>query len=313
MSSRSTDYWAPLDANPENPDWREDHEAVTSAFAGMQGKGWLRANCPRCEDKTGKPDKRASLGYNTATGGYHCQKCGLKGKLTEQEREELPNTEAEPEEEALPGKPTDPEPCWGYQPLYEGPSAELSAFDLARTYYEGRGLSSEVGRETGVGSSTWGMNQHRILIPFPDYQNPERLKGWVSRYYLGKRTPDGSSVYRYARRFDRATYLYNEPALYEDGAPPVYVVEGALDAHALWPDAVAVLGKPLPFHVECFQRALRPVVIVLDGDAHEEGWALAMKLKFLGVRAASVRLPPGKDPDEVDRDWLDYEAALSLA
>ena len=174
----------------------------------------------------------------------NCQKCGIKGRLTEVEREELPYTEGQPEEEQLPGKPEDPEPAWGYQPIFEEPAASASMLQPARAYYLGRGLSAEVGKATGVGSATWGVNQGRIVVPLPDYQRPGKWRGWVGRDYTGK-LPAHFPTYRYARRFARATYLYNEPVLYEEVDDPVFVVEGTLDAHALWPDAVALLGKPL--------------------------------------------------------------------
>lgn len=314
MSDR---YWEPLERESvrenDNPDWREDHEAVVDAFAGKSGTGWLRVNCPRCEDKTGKPDKRASLGYNTATGGYNCQKCGMKGRLTDDERDELPYTEpARANEEQLPGAAEDPEPPWGYQPIFDGPAATADVFASARAYYLGRGLTAAVGQATGVGASTWGVNRDRIIVPLPDYERPGKLRGWAGRAYRAMPDlPDGTQppTYRYARRFDRKQYLYNEPVLYEEGDEPVYAVEGTLDAHALWPDAVALLGKPLEYHVRCMRQALRPVVIVLDGDAWEEGLALALKLQFMGARAGAVRLEPGKDPDEVDRDALDLAAS----
>ena len=48
------------------------------------------------------------------------------------------------------------------------------------------------------------------------------------------------------------------------------------------------------------------------GDAWEEGWALAMRLRLHGMRAGSVRLPPRKDPDQVDPAWLRAAARASL-
>lgn len=312
-------YWDALEAVPDGFDreaWEEDRKAVLAAFAGKHGRGWLRVNCPRCEPKTGKPDKKASLGYNTATGGYNCFKCGTTGKLLESERDELPRLEGAAEEEQLPGDAEAPEPCWGYIPVFAGEGLAMAALQPTRDYYLGRGLTPEAGAAAGVGGATWGMNQGRLLVPLPDYERPEaRWRGWVGRAFRAMPPlADGSTppVYRYARRFRRETYLYNEPALYEETDAPVFVVEGTLDAISLWPDAVALLGKPLEFHKQLLARARRPVAVCLDGDAHEEGWSLAMYLRFMGARAGSIRLPPTKDPDEMERDWLDMEAIRCL-
>jgi len=90
------------------------------------------------------------------------------------------------------------------------------------------------------------------------------------------------------------------------------VVEGVFDALALYPNAVAVLGKASEAQMEALQESKRPVVIVLDGDAWQEGWAMAARLKFKGQRAGSVRLPPKLDPDEVDPAWLQEEVKKAL-
>ena len=70
---------------------------------------------------------------------------------------------------------------------------------------------------------------------------------------------------------------------------------------------VACLGKPNEAHLALLQEARRPVVVVLDGDAWEEGEALSLRLRFEGLRAGFVRLPPKTDPDEVSPalvwDW----------
>ena len=60
--------------------------------------------------------------------------------------------------------------------------------------------------------------------------------------------------------------------------------------------------------VEALKLAKRPVAIMLDGDAWEESWILAARLRFEGCRAGFVKLPPRTDPDEVPLDWARNEA-----
>lgn len=294
----------------------EEQLLIVDAFAGSKGKGWIRKNCPLCAIKTGKPDKKESMGYNSATGGVNCFKCETRGKLTEEQRQELPFTDpATPDDETAIGPQNLPEPCWGYQPIFEGYGLEAQTFEEARAYFRGRGLTDDVGREAGVGGATWGINQHRIIVPLPDYENPTGpWRGWVGRAFRPMPPlPDGGTppVYRYASRFARGTYLYGAPCLELETDEPVFVVEGTLDRLSLQSrgmDAVALLGKPLEYHVTQLDQRNRPVAVCLDGDAWEEGQALAWHLQHRGAKAGNIRLPPRKDPDEMETGWLLDEA-----
>ena len=106
--------------------------------------------------------------------------------------------------------------------------------------------------------------------------------------------------------------MFNEAALAEVTDEPALVVEGPFDALAYWPQAVAVLGKPTEPQMLTLLRAVRPVVVVLDGDAWQEAEMLAWRLRFEGQRAGWVRLPPMVDPDEVDPAWLREEARRAI-
>ena len=107
--------------------------------------------------------------------------------------------------------------------------------------------------------------------------------------------------------------MYEHRVLHETTEEPAIVVEGVFDALPYFGRALAVLGKPSPWQVEALAATQRPIAVVLDGDAWEQGWALANKLQLAGVRAGSVRLPAGEDPNSVDRNWLLYEAARCVA
>jgi DNA primase len=194
--------------------------------------------------------------------------------------------------------------------FYELASAEgRGALSLApaRKYLLGRGLVDEgVWRQAKVGACVAGRYKDRIVVPV---LSPDNVwQGYVTRDWTGLAV----SPYLYPPRMDRANLLYNHTALNEQTERPVMVVEGVLDALALWPDAVALLGKPSEPQVLALADCPRPVAIVLDGDAWEEGDALAMRLGLEGQRAGSVRLPPKKDPDEVDKAWLAEEVRRCL-
>lgn len=308
-------------------DLNEEWDFVVRAFAGRVGSGWIRANCPLCYEKTGKPDVKASLGLNISTGGYNCFKCESKGRIPEHLRDEIPY--APP----LENQPVAKEPVQlaeGYVRLLDDLwDVPLDSLRPALEYVRNRGVirgyqipDAHIA-EAGIGAGTYGRLLGRLVIPLPDYDAMNMYvrsvddppvyvppwRGWVSRIY----PPYVSDkTYLYAKNLDRDGYLYNEPALWRETSDPVYVVEGTLDVLALWPNAVAVLGKPLDSQIEKLVHARRPVVVALDGDAHEEGLALALKLRFRQQRAGNIRFPPRIDPDEVDRAELEVAAHRSL-
>lgn len=309
-----------------NDEW----DAVADAFDGVAvgRSGWVRQNCFACTTALGVQDKKASLGLNTRNGVYSCFRCGLRGHLPRrwQERVGLDVDESQPDpdlpepvEERLP-----PEPVGSFVPLF-GRAMSLGDphLDAIREYLTGprtqdfrgihcRGLRESALAEAMVGTCRSGKNKHRVVVPIPDLDGmlDRPWRGWVSR-----RVPDMGYLdvpYLYAKDMNREALLYNAYAMLVPTDDPVYIVEGTLDAIALWPDGVAVLGKPLESQLELMLAAERPVAVCLDGDAWEEGWALAMTLAHRGLRAVNVRLPPKTDPDEVDRALLDFVVATAL-
>jgi hypothetical protein len=298
----------------------EEWEYVVRGFSGMSGTQWLRTSCPRCLEQDGKSDGKKSLGYNTRTGGYNCFRCGMKGSLPPTYRDRLgggidPVVHAGPEIVEPVRDP--PENALGYTPLFEGPAYASLIYDRSREYLVGsralkcRGLRESACKEAGIGASIIGKFNNRVIVPIADLDGRLDLpwRGWVSRTVPPARS---TAPYMYAKGMDRIGLLYNAQALLVETSRPVYVVEGTLDAIALWPDAVAVLGKPLESQIELLLAADRPVAVCLDGDAWMEGWALAMSLVHRGKLAVNVRMPPKTDPDEVPREALDecVDAAL---
>jgi DNA primase len=111
-------------------------------------------------------------------------------------------------------------------------------------------------------------------------------------------------TYLYPKGTQRGRLLYNHDALSVETDIPLMIVEGVFDTFPFWPHAAAVLGKPSHLQVAALIQAKRPIAVVLDGDAHDESLALSLRLQFEGVRAGCVKLPPRKDPDEMNKEDL---------
>jgi hypothetical protein len=273
--------------------------AEKSCKEAHQGSGAFRRGiCHACVIRTGKPDRRGSFSFNHATGWYQCFKCAVHGRLDGFEDLEEPEEEDRPEMKAP----------FGFYELCRGDGRGAAALDPARKYLRGRGLTDEqLWREAHVGACIEGFYDGRVVVPVlsPDGD----WLGFVARAWMKKHP----IPYLYPRGMARREVLYNHAALLVRTEKPVFVVEGVLDALALWPDAVAVLGKPSDGQLIALAETPRPVAVALDGDAWAEGEELAMRLELEGQRACNIKLPPKTDPDEVPRAWLDEEARRLLA
>jgi len=279
---------------------REHDQDIISALrhSTLGSSGWYRTRCPFCFDRTGKEDRRGALGVCASSGGYHCFRCGIHGKT------DLPaDLETDMPEDA-PIERVDIEKPEGFFALEH----ERDSFSLkpAWDYMLGRGISDETICAAGIGACVSGFFEARVVVPI----NPTPDGGWLG--YVARDWTDTAELrYRYPKGMKR-DLLYNHDALFVDTDEPVIVVEGVFDALPYWPDAVACLGKPIKEHVDALMLSSRPLAIALDGDAHREGDALAMSLRFEGRRAGFVRLPPKADPNSVDPNWLRKAARESI-
>jgi Toprim-like len=264
-------------------------------------KGWVRANCPWCEDRIGKPDRKQCLGFNAISGRWHCFRCGIGGRTDVDEEQVLLF-----DEEAIKAERVVMEPPESFMPLYEEPGWSSWEGHVPRAYLRGRGIDDDLGFDAGIGACYEGRAKKRVVVPI-FAADQKTWMGWSGRAWF----PGARQKYLYPTGMDREALLYKHDALLIESDDPVFVVEGVFDALAFWPDAVAVLGKPSEGQIEALIVAKRPVVVALDGDAWREGDALALRLRFEGQRAGALRLPPGKDPDEMV-DWVRAEGRKSL-
>ena len=277
----------------------ERDQIVRAALSGAKHRaGWWRNRCPFC---MGSDD---SFSYNPQTSYWHCFRCSTRGKLDGEIEELVAATEANKaknasELEAI-KKPPD-----GFFLLAGDTSHSLAP---ARDYMHSRNIPERVWHEAQVGACAWGPYAGRVVIPnlMPDGS----WFGYTTRVWgkpLNKKLK-----YKYPRGSWRGDVLHNQPALHGDSEELLYVVEGAFDALFLWPHAVAVLGMPSERQISMLTTTRRPLCVVLDADAWEQGWSVAMRLRLEGCTAGCVRLLDGADPDEVDQAWLWEEARASF-
>jgi DNA primase len=284
---------------------RRDQRVLEALQQDAKLRGaWWRSDCPFCEERVGKAGTDKTLSVHSNGGGFHCFRCGVKGRVTLPE--DLVVERAIVPTQALRAGIDPPE---GFMSLSTEPGCSALSLEPARRYLASRGLSEDIIADAGIGACANGLYGGRVVVPVFAEDNATWL-GFSSRLWM--KNCDKRRKYRNATGEWKATTIYNPNALMVETDEHCYVVEGCFDALSLWPDAVAVLGDATDTQVAMLAKARRPLVVVLDGDAWTKGWALAMKLRLEGLRAGSVQLPVGKDPDEMDPAWLWEEARASL-
>lgn len=275
-------------------------EMVLAAVDGKptSSTGWRRGACPFCPTKLGKEDRKDCLGVHNG-GGWHCFRCGTKGRL---KSGEVSDDElfAGSDEDWTTGEPE------SFELLFDEEGMSALSLERPRDYLtKTRKLDARVLRRARVGYCSSGRYKNRIVIPI-FRPGDARWRGFVTRIVP---PATAKAAYLYAKDMPRGTFLYNEEVLGEETDAPAIVVEGCLDALALWPDGVAVLGKTSGDQVDILAAARRPIAVAFDPDVSEnDGAILANVLRTKGRSAGFVRLPSGCDPDEVDADWLRAEA-----
>jgi hypothetical protein len=274
-------------------------DLVARAVAGRvpNAKGWIRANCPFCEWRKGSEDKQQSFGVHVTRLWYSCFRCEAKGRLPYDldEWAEFADQYEEPDSEEQPFL----DPPESFVPLAEEPAVSSMTYRRALLYLmRKRQLPLWLIKKVGIGACLEGEFRYRVVVPITDDAG-----SWL--WYVG-RTWFGKS-YKYPQG-DRHGVMFNRAALDEETDVPVLITEGVFDALPYYPYAVACLGKPQDAQLAALAGARRPIVLALDGDAHEEAWAVAMRLRLRGLAHGEIgyaHLPPCRDPaDMPDVDAL---------
>lgn len=296
-------------------DWREQNETVVEILGELRSgaNNWHRAHCPFCVGVLGSDDKRFSFGMRIHTGNYHCFRCGTSGRLREAPEHFGVTGTAEPEELPPPSSIKPPTNC---DALFCEPGASAVTYDHARSYLLRRNFT-EKHWERGqffaclngeyTGPTKTQRVRSRIIMPIFSVDDEKTWVGWVGRDW----TNHAIRKYLYPEGMQRGQILYNHALLDVETDEPVLVMEGILDT-VRYDAAVGCLGKPSRWQTVALKRSKRPVAVCLDGDAWEEGAHLSRVLRLEGLRAGYVKLPPKRDPGDVDPDWLEAEARKCL-
>jgi len=160
-------------------------------------------------------------------------------------------------------------------------------------YMRSRGVSDKVIVQMKAGYTTSDPKYNgRVILPMLSYDGKAGYYGSVTRTIVGKDYRNTPGLLRDA--------MFNEAALWVDTSEPVGIVEAVFGAAKHFPYATAVNGKPTNIQLGILARCQRPLVIMLDGDARSDAYALRQHLELRGKTDVSVSvLPPQTDPGDI--------------
>lgn len=252
------------------------------------GDEWL-AVCPFHDDST------PSMSVNIRKGVYVCYACGAKGRIERMARhlgaDWTPRTALDTLVEDLERLFSPPPPL--------PDERELLRYNMPTNYWtdERHFLSSTV--------RAWELGYDPIMragtIPVRNFSGV--YLGIILRHV----DPNVRPKYLYQRGFSKSEHLFGaHKAKYHNS---IVVVEGALDAIALWDvgaPAVALMGSQVSETQKMLLRTLGPTYVLIATDADEAGRIAgkAVQESLPGeVKVGWYRYPQGvKDPGELPAD-----------
>lgn len=271
--------------------------AASLGIRGPSSRGEYKVCCPFCPSKIGRVDTLYKLQLNKAKGVYYCYRCESKGR-TNLDWIAGPVV-VDQSERPIPVLP----------PEFVGFVGNEASVALApyRTYLQKRNLW-EASLTIKAGACLTGKYAGRVIVPhrlkrFTDL-GEEVVVGFAARAIMKGVEPR----YLYPPGMDRKTHLFGEAfPLTED----LWIVEGPLDALALYPEAVACFGKAVTDEqmdlVVSMAKMHREIIVCLDGDAWEEGRILSVQLYLRGCENVRwCKLPPGEDPGSLGQKVKEF-------
>lgn len=260
---------------------------VAEAFARTNDeREYTYLACPVCQGPDA-PTNRPKLWVRRSDGAFACWRCGVRGFLPGRARSQTADPFDAPTGHQAPSQAA--EDAGRCIPI-GGRSMALTGPQLALTR---RGVPRSVWDDVHLMLAVDGPHKGRVVRHVDPVHSG---LGWTGWDWTGRRLPK----YLTAKGTDRQRYVLGEDVL-RRAREFVVVVEGFFDFLRLWPHAVACLGKPTKGQIERLGMLDVPVVVMLDGDAWREGYAVAEQLRVLGATAYAILLPPTEDPDSIGR------------
>ena len=188
--------------------------------------------------------------------------------------------------------------------LFRRPGVPILKLQITHPYLEKRNISPSLAMSFHMGYCKHGIMKDRIAIPIID----------IERHivaYAGRTVNDSQSPrYLFPKNFKKSQNLFNIQSINSKSIKPVFLVEGFFACiHIVKAgfDAIALMGTTVsPHQLSLMKNTSRPYILMLDGD--EAGRKaipiLENKLNLFQIPFRTVNLMDGKQPDELNEDYL---------
>jgi DNA primase len=155
-----------------------------------------------------------------------------------------------------------------------------------------------------MGYCKHGIMKDRIAIPIMD----------IEQYivaYAGRAVNDNQSPrYLFPKNFKKSQNLFNIQSINPKSNKPVFLVEGFFACiHIVKAgfDAIALMGTSVSSHqLLLLKETRRPYILMMDGDeaGRKVTPIIEYKLNLFQIPFRTVKLMEGKQPDELNDDYL---------
>lgn len=166
-----------------------------------------------------------------------------------------------------------------------------------KTYLNDRGIYDQIIEKFKICYTNIGKYNNRVIIPTYDsdgkmeYFVSRAFEKWLKPKYLN---PD----------VDKDTVIFFEQHINWDAT--IYLVEGVFDAIVI-PNAIPLLGKFISekLFMKLQEKAKADIVVLLDGDAHDDAKELYIKLNVLNLynRIKIIYLHPKLDVSLINEKY----------
>lgn len=265
-------------------------------------KGWLKGDCPMC-------GRKGKFGVNLFQNRSNCFVCGFHDQPL---KIALEKTGLLTLNSFISRKLDYFEKEYSFEPVLQSldenkvnlpesykliTNAHCFIGDLAQKQMIKRGFKIRDLALLGVGYCTKGKYKNRIIIPY--YENG-RLVYFNARRILSEGPKFQNPTAEELGGVGKSLLIYNIDAL--NIFNRVYLVESAINAITLGPQAVGLGGKVISNYQlsKIIESQCKEVIILLDDDAYKYSISTALKLIFY-KKVKVILMPKGKDVNDIGR------------
>lgn len=188
--------------------------------------------------------------------------------------------------------------------LFRRPGVPRLKLQITHPYLRKRNISPSLAISFHMGFCKHGIMKDRIAIPIMDIE--QHIVAYAGRAVNDNQSPR----YLFPKNFKKSQNLFNIQSISSKSIKPVFLVEGFFACiHIVKAgfDAIALMGTAIsPYQLSTIKETRRPYILMMDGDeaGRKATPIIENKLNLFQISFRTVNLLNGKQPDELNEDYL---------